>query len=146
MDEHAYLGGELALFRRASNWKAYWATSIAPYLRGDVLEVGAGLGGNVQPLLAAGTHLTSLTLLEPDAGLARQACGAASSATVPVEVRQGYLSDLVADRQFDTILYIDVLEHIAADAEEFRRAAGRLRPGGRLIVLVPAFPYLFQCV
>jgi len=47
-------------------------------------------------------------------------------------------------RQFDTILYIDVVEHIEKDREELKRAASHLRPGGHLIVLSPAHQRLFS--
>ena len=45
---------------------------------------------------------------------------------------------------FDTIIYIDVLEHIENDSEELNRAASHLRPGGHLIVLSPAHQRLFS--
>jgi SAM-dependent methyltransferase len=50
----------------------------------------------------------------------------------------------LAGRSFDTILYIDVLEHIEDDAAELGRARDLLRPGGRLIVLSPAYPRLYS--
>ena len=58
------------------------------------------------------------------------------------EVVCGTLLDLRADR-FDTIVYIDVLEHIGNDREELIAAARMLRPGGRIIVLAPAHQRLF---
>jgi SAM-dependent methyltransferase len=45
---------------------------------------------------------------------------------------------------FDSILYIDVLEHIEQDAAEAAAAARMLRPGGHLIVLSPAHQFLFS--
>ena len=44
---------------------------------------------------------------------------------------------------FDTLLYMDVLEHIEDDRAEVARAAARLVPGGHLIVLSPAHPFLY---
>ena len=41
-----YLGHELEIFAHAVNWKRYWASLIRRYIRGDVLEVGAGIGTN----------------------------------------------------------------------------------------------------
>jgi SAM-dependent methyltransferase len=61
----------------------------------------------------------------------------------PAEVFVGTLADLAADRHFDTILYVDVLEHIEDDRREVRRAMDRLRPDGTLIVLSPAHQWLF---
>ena len=45
--------------------------------------------------------------------------------------------------RFDSIVYIDVLEHIDDDGAELRRAASRLRPGGTLVILSPAHQWLF---
>jgi SAM-dependent methyltransferase len=55
----------------------------------------------------------------------------------------GTIEDLPADAKYDAILYIDVLEHIEDDRSEMARAAARLNPGGALIVLAPAHPFLF---
>jgi hypothetical protein len=46
--------------------------------------------------------------------------------------------------KFDTIIYIDVLEHIEKDKEEISKAAALLNNGGHLIVLSPAFQLLFS--
>jgi hypothetical protein len=46
--------------------------------------------------------------------------------------------------EFDTIVYIDVLEHVEDDRRELENAASRLRAGGRLIVLSPAHQWLFS--
>ena len=55
----------------------------------------------------------------------------------------GTIADLNAEAKFDAILYIDVLEHIEDDRAEMTRAAARLKPGGALIVMSPAHPFLF---
>jgi SAM-dependent methyltransferase len=55
----------------------------------------------------------------------------------------GTLQTLERKESFDTIVYVDVLEHIEDDAAEMREAATRLRPGGRAIVLSPAHQWLF---
>lgn len=51
--------------------------------------------------------------------------------------------EALAALAFDTIIYIDVLEHIEDDREELNRAASHLRPGGHLIILSPAHQKLF---
>jgi hypothetical protein len=45
---------------------------------------------------------------------------------------------------FDSIIYVDVLEHIEADAAELTGAARHLRPGGYIVVLSPAHQWLFS--
>src|SRR5712672_4615174 len=45
-----YMGSELEIFAHASNWKSYVQSQLRPYLVGDVLEVGAGIGGTTRAL------------------------------------------------------------------------------------------------
>jgi len=136
--EFKYVGSELELFEKARNWKAYWRAQIAEFVRGEVLEVGAGIGANT--LTLAGLEYQRWTCLEPDAALVARIAlppGGRHKAAA------GTIDDLPAEAKFDAILYIDVLEHIEDDRAEMVRAAGRLKPGGALIVLAPAHPFLF---
>ena len=57
---------------------------------------------------------------------------------------QEFLADLPFERQFNTVLYIDVLEHIEDDRQELAKAAAHLAIGGQIIVLSPAWPYLYS--
>jgi len=59
------------------------------------------------------------------------------------EIIRGTLGTLDGRRLFDTIIYIDVLEHIEDDREELKLASARLRTNGRLIVLAPAHQCMF---
>jgi SAM-dependent methyltransferase len=130
-----YPGSELGLFEKAVRWKRYWRTHIAPFIHGSVLEAGAGIGSNTQ--LLASLPYRSWTCLEPDAALAAQI-------ELPTGLHRktvGTIADLPGC--FDTIVYIDVLEHIEDDAAEMARAAARLNPGGHLIVLAPAHRFLY---
>jgi SAM-dependent methyltransferase len=140
----AYVGDELELFKGASNWKRYFARHLHPYISGAVLEVGAGNGINAQYLAAGNASITAWVLVEPDPELALQIDDNTRGLGLPNrQVIQGIIDDVGA-RQFDTILYIDVLEHIEQAEEEIAKALQRLLPGGHLIVLVPAFNFLYN--
>jgi SAM-dependent methyltransferase len=144
MSEFKYVGSELDLFAAVWNWKKYWSRQIRPFLSGDILEVGAGIGSNTR-------------FLDPDGGAGRWVClepdpelhallvknFAEAEPQRAYETFCGTLTSLTG-QQFDTIIYIDVLEHIANDREELNQAASHLRPGGHLIVLSPAHQWLFS--
>jgi len=132
-----YAGAELHLFEKARNWKNYWRNQIAGYVGGEVLEVGAGIGANTKLLADLSYH--RWTSLEPDAALASQI----EKQSQRHRILTSTIAGLPAEERFDTILYIDVLEHIEGDREEMRGAAAHLRPGGHLIVLAPAHPFLY---
>ncbi len=143
MGEFHYVGSELDLFAAVKNWKSYWSSRIRPFISGDVLEVGAGIGSNTG-LLSPGAR-GRWVCLEPDpnlsANLAANLQGMAG--TRDFESLCGTLASLDPNEMFDTIIYIDVLEHIEDDAAELKLAAQRLRPGGCVIVLSPAHQWLF---
>lgn len=141
--EFHYVGSELDLFAAVVRWKAYWSAQVRPYLCGDVLEVGAGIGSNTRFLnkFANGRWVC----LEPDPELAdqlRKNLNGSPEAS-GCEVVCGTLRQIHNDSRFDTVLYIDVLEHIEDDAGELKLAGERLRPGGRIVVLSPAHRRLY---
>jgi SAM-dependent methyltransferase len=142
-EAYQYVGNELELFAGARRWKAYVREQVAPYLGGRVLEVGAGIGGTTQALCGAG-HATWVCL-EPDAGLAGQLGARLEAGGLPGSCRLvvGTLAELDPGERFDSVLYMDVIEHIADDRAELEGAAARLVPGGHLVVLVPAHGWLF---
>jgi SAM-dependent methyltransferase len=140
MSAGAYQGQELDVFALAGRWKAYVRSQLQPYLRGDVLEVGAGIGATTVWLLDE--RATSWTCLEPDGELAKRI--PRGGATARCQVLVGTLAALPPIPRFNAILYLDVLEHIDGDAGELRRAEERLRPGGAIVVLAPAHQALYS--
>jgi 2-polyprenyl-3-methyl-5-hydroxy-6-metoxy-1,4-benzoquinol methylase len=139
-----YVGSELELFARVRNWKAYWAGQLRPFVTGDILEVGAGIGSNTLLLDAAG-GAGRWVCLEPDPKLLEQLTRniKETEARRRYEAVRGTLESM-SGQMFDTLVYIDVLEHIENDYDELNRAASCLRSDGRLIVLAPAHQRLFS--
>lgn len=142
-DQFEYEGDELEVFALARNWKAYFRDKFLPYLGRNVLEVGAGFGAVTRTLLHA--EVERWTCLEPDAMLASRIPETLSDHPMreQVQVRRATTLDLAAETTYDTILYVDVLEHIEDDRAELRRAASHLSAGGYCIVLSPAYNWLY---
>lgn len=141
---HRYVGSELELFSAATNWKTYVASVLSRFIGGRVLEVGAGIGSNVTYLHTA--LVREWTSLEPDSDFARRIEERVAAGELPPSCRviAGTIEHINKAAQFDSILYIDVLEHIAEDAAELVRACRHLAAGGNLIVLAPAYQFLFS--
>lgn len=137
-----YVGTELELFQHAVNWKRYWSSGVKPFVQGDVLDVGCGLGTNAR--FVFNDRITRYTFLEPDATLLQQVPQHADlPSTFPQRSITGTTADIHGER-FDTLFYIDVLEHIADAPQELQRAYDLLQPGGHLIIVVPAFNFLYS--
>lgn len=140
---YEYIGEELDVFALARNWKQYWGAKISPYLGAEVLEVGVGIGGTTQVLYQASYR--RWLAIEPDSTMLKGLLEAQKAGNFPTEIefRQAIVGDLGQDELFDSIIYIDVLEHIEKDAQELEDAAKHLKKGGYLIVLSPAFQFLY---
>jgi ubiquinone/menaquinone biosynthesis C-methylase UbiE len=140
----SYAGEELELFAQAVRWKGYWSSRLAPFVGTDVLEVGAGIGTNT--LLLVSDHQKRWVCLEPDRNLAhhlKSKVEALGNRPAVFDVIIGNIRSLAPESRFDTIIYIDVLEHIESDQEELEGAFRLLSPGGHLIVLSPAHQFLY---
>jgi SAM-dependent methyltransferase len=140
---YVYCGTELDLFAAAQNWKSYVRTAVTGYLGPEVLEVGAGNGNTTRALCRR--EFDRWVCLEPDAALADELYAASGRGELPecCHISVGTLAQLDEHDFYDTILYMDVLEHIADDRGELARAASRLKPGGHLVVLAPAHQWLY---
>lgn len=143
MNKQTYIGSELELFSQAQNWKEYYSNLMKPYLGSNVLEVGAGIGTTTRSL-CKGKEKTWICL-EPDPILADQIQILINRKNIPkcCAVRIGTLVDLKPIELYDTIIYVDVLEHIQDDIAEVKLATQHLKNKGNLIVLAPAHQQLF---
>jgi SAM-dependent methyltransferase len=117
---------------------------MAPFIGETVLELGAGLGSNIP--YVHGDRVRDWLCVEPDAAMADRLARKIASRELPANCRvlAGDSRAVAAGAIFDSVLYLDVLEHIADDRAELVRTAACLRDGGALIVLAPAHPFLFS--
>ncbi|MGF7234747.1 MAG: class I SAM-dependent methyltransferase [Frankia sp.] len=135
LDNH--LGGV-----EAANYRRYEFDLIAPYCGDRLLEVGAGLGD----FAAQFTDLEHLVLADSDP-LCLEALRRRFAGRSEVEVVATDLSDangpLSLDEPVDTVVAINVLEHIEDDERALRGLTGLLVPGGRIVCWVPGYPALY---
>ncbi len=135
----------LEIMQGAPQYNRWQFSRLAPYLGRRVCEVGAGIGNMSSLMAEAGLEL--LVLTDPDPAY-RETLQSRFAGSPEVVVDRITLPDHSArDRfqhyQLDTVVALNVIEHIADDVEALRSMAAMLRPGGRAVVLVPAFQRLF---
>jgi SAM-dependent methyltransferase len=142
MIESTYLGTELESFALAQNWKSYISEFTRKYITGHVLDVGSGIGGNIG--LIGSSNYRSCLCLEPDIALFNTLKKSIKKSKIDnFYAKNGAIDELNIDQFFDSVLYLDVLEHIFEDKEEIIKASSHLRENGHLIVLAPAHQCLF---
>jgi SAM-dependent methyltransferase len=126
----------------ARNYNAWLLERARPYLGSSVLDLGAGTG-TFSELIARDADVVAL---EPDERLAR-VLRERTSHLPRMRVVEGGAEVLGGiDGRFDSILCLNVLEHVEDEAGTLAGCFERLRSGGHLLLLVPAHPALFGAV
>jgi len=102
-----------------------------------ILEIGCGTGHNFAMLRDFGR----LDALEVDAE-----ARALASTRLGSPVGDAPLPELtgVPDRSYDLIALLDVLEHVDGRPESLRSIAAKLAPGGKILITVPAYQWMWS--
>ena len=142
--DHADPTGAATLERLAADAPRYnrWLTErVAPWVGRRVLEIGAGIGNMAEFFV----DRERLVLAEPDAAyrtrLAARFAGRSNVAVVPVMLP--VVDPGLAAERLDTVICLNVLEHIEADQAALLAMRSLLQPGGRLVLLVPALQSIY---
>lgn len=143
-----YQGRDLEAMSFAVNYHRWILQIFKPYLGKRIVEVGAGSGSFSELILEH--QLDSLTLVEPSTdmfGLLRH-----HLKKHPLSARLKMYNDIFSSvageikstRQPDSIIYVNVLEHISDDESELQVVHQTLEDSGRLFIFVPAMQWLYS--
>ena len=143
MTETIYEGSDLEVLADMPNYYSWIMSRFAPQVRGAVLEYGAGMGTISAHLLPLSTRLT---LVEPSPNLSgplRARFAGVATVDVVHETLESHVVK-IEPASVDTIVLVNVLEHIEDDRAALRRLMAALRPGGHLLLFVPALQFLMS--
>ncbi len=111
--------------------------SVAPPPSARILEIGCGTGHNFDMLRQFG-RLDAIEVDDQARNLASSRLGHAVSAA-PLPDLPG-----IADGSYHLVALLDVLEHIDEDLASLRSIARKLAPGGKILLTVPAYPWMWS--
>lgn len=104
---------------------------------GTLLDIGLGTGLNASAFSRAGYRVTGV---EPSPEAVAFAQAKAPDIAV---IESAFPSPAIPRESFDIVTLLDVLEHFSDDGEALRAVARALRPGGMVVITVPAFAFLW---
>lgn len=134
-----YLNEVLEYFDISNKYRSYQIELFEKYVGKEILEVGAGRGKIIETL--AKSKDKKFTLLELDENFYKFLKKNFDSKNINILKEK---SQELKRIKFDTIFYLDVIEHIENDKEELNTAYNLLEKNGHLIIIVPAFQILFS--
>lgn len=117
---------------------------VQAFIGADILEVGMGIGIFTEKLLTRG-KVFGVEIVPEFLEEARRRLGARPGLEYLVaDIGAPEAPDSLRGRAFDTIVCMNVLEHINDDRGTLSRFLGLLKPGGKLVLVVPAHQCLFN--
>ena len=135
----------LNIIQDAHRYNQWIYSIIEPYLSGVVLDIGSGLGDIAS--LFVGSGVERVILSDCDESLVEKLRQRPFSLreyhVVALDISQDEVITQFKGDKVDTITCINVLEHIDDDISALRRIRDMLKPGGRVVILVPALPCLY---
>jgi SAM-dependent methyltransferase len=136
----------LRLMKGLDNYSRWQFESISPFLQGDVLEVGGGVG-TITNMILKHPGVTSVSVTEINKNNIMSLRDSFSKSLKIIS--DANLENLVPpdfSGAFDTVLSVNVLEHVKDDQAMFRNCCRCLRKGGRLVLFVPAMHSIYGVV
>lgn len=138
----------LERFADATRFNRWMFDTIQPYCKGHVLEVGSGIGNLSRYFLEKNFRLTASDLRDEYINILHGKFGGHTnlagikSIDIAVENFENRFPGLLS--QFDTVVALNVVEHIKNDELAITNCKKLLKPGGHLVILVPAFQMLYN--
>jgi len=132
-----YPGAELENFDKATIWRKYIFLLIKKFIKGSVLEVGAGIGSFTKNYKNIPSQITLSEVDNDNFAILKKKFRSTNFNFFNIITKN-------INKKFDTIMYLNVLEHIKEDKEELINAFEKLNNNGHLIVLVPAHNKLYS--
>jgi SAM-dependent methyltransferase len=134
---------------KADAFTDWMYSEIKPFLKGNILEVGSGLG-TYSKKVATDFVDTRKTFSDYDTEYVdrlKTIFDQRQNPTIAVTHLDLTNPDgLFHTEMFDSVFALNVIEHIENDILALNNVYDLLKPGGRLIILVPAYQFLYNCM
>jgi SAM-dependent methyltransferase len=146
-DTVVYIGKDLEAMSFAVNYHRWILEEFRPHLGQRVVEVGAGTGSFSELLLEHKPQ--SLSLIEPSQRMYKYLTANVARIKTEAEVNtyNAVFTDVAQkirlDQRPDSIIYVNVLEHVENDRAELAAMRDTLDDKGRIFIFVPALRWLY---
>jgi SAM-dependent methyltransferase len=137
---------ELKKMALAVNYNSWILDYIGPYIGKSVLEIGAGIGTYTLTLSERGTVYATDFAVNCIEELKNKFKGNDKIVIEGLDITKSPDKSLWAPRKIDTVICLNVIEHIEDDIGALRNMAATTARGAHIIIMVPAFQFAFGTI
>jgi SAM-dependent methyltransferase len=140
-----YKGHDLEVLADLPNYYNWIIEKFRPWLNGRIVEIGSGIG-TISKLIF--DDADQLALVEPSSHLTDYLPSSITQSKKVSIYNQTLEQRLpqMTNQSCDTIIMVNVLEHIEDDDAAIKALYRVLKPGGHLLLFVPALQYLYSAL
>jgi SAM-dependent methyltransferase len=138
-----YFGRDLEAMSFATNYHTWIVEEFKPFLGHRVAEIGAGTGNFTSLLIKE--EIEYLCSFEPSTNM-YSILEERFKGKQKVEISNHFFNEAGHNYEscFDSVIYVNVLEHIKEDARELSYVRNSLKKGGYFLGFVPALSWLYS--
>jgi 2-polyprenyl-3-methyl-5-hydroxy-6-metoxy-1,4-benzoquinol methylase len=138
--------GELEIMSQANNYNHWIWRTILPYVGNSIIEIGAGIGTftqylkNKEKVFATDSAQNCIDVLR------KRFHDQRNIAVEELDIISLPDLEFWNPREIDTVICLNVLEHIKEDMLALDNMITMSRPGANIILMVPAFKFAFGTI
>ena len=138
-----YFGKDLEAMSFAQNYHRWILEEIFPYLGPKTAEIGAGMG-NFSEFLLESNNIEQMFSYEPDKDMFEILQDKFANNPRIETINDFFSAQSVTDKKLDSVVLINVLEHIEKDERALSEINSTMTDNGHLLIFVPALQKLFS--
>lgn len=138
----------LEIISRADHFNLWMFETIRPFLNGEILEIGSGIGNISKHVIQSGFSITlsdyNVQYLEHLKSNFSQFPNVKDILSIDLQHPDFATFYYALKEKFDTVFLLNVIEHLEADLAAVINCKYMMKPGGNLVILAPAYPFLLS--
>ncbi len=137
----------LLVISKADRFNKWMYETIRPYLKGEILEIGSGIGNISKFVVSSGLSLALSDYVPVYQQFLKENFSQYSNVmdVLSIDLQHPDFFNQYSElkEKFDTVFLLNVIEHLEDDKSAMENCRFLLKKGGHLIILAPAYPFLF---
>jgi 2-polyprenyl-3-methyl-5-hydroxy-6-metoxy-1,4-benzoquinol methylase len=135
----------LQTIAKANHFNEWMYDTIQPFLKGDILEIGSGIG-NISAFVLRDQFSLTLSDINPEyQGYLQKKFTGQAKEIIAIDLQHPSFANeyYLLKEKYDSIFLLNVIEHLADDRAAIENCRFLLKKDGQLIVLAPAYSWLY---